>query len=346
MVGSSDNAAISSNMRRFKNFFLDNRYVILTTISLTVLICAITGIILLHGSNNRDNEYAEAQKYPFLSETLFHKKSTDLIINFTQLREVMNQHYNDAKVPVGVYFEYLPTGASVGVNDKLEVEIGSLAKVPAVMAIYEQIENGSLMSDDKVTVQENNLDSFFGDLWKKGAGTVLTVDEAVQLTLKKSDNTAASTLTSSLPKGALEGVFSQLDLPKTKTGPFPVMSPKSYASVFRNLYLSTFLSAESSNKILEMLSETDFIDKIPSGVSGTVKVSHKIGVFKIEGSPNIYSDCGIVYVPNRPYVLCIMVAADEEVARNEMNAYSKMIYSYVSQINSPKNKGIHSGKGD
>lgn len=342
MASNTVAVTVGSYVSRYMDLLIKNRFVILMTFSLTVLFCAIASIVLLQTSRNSTLD--ESSKYPFVSETLFTKKSSDLIINFTQLREVMNSHYNDAKVPVGVYFEYLPTGASIGVNDKLEVEIGSLAKVPAVMAIYEQIENGSLTHESKVIVKQENLDSFFGDLWEKGAGTQLTIDEATQLTLKKSDNTAASTLISSLPKGALEGVFNQLDLPKTKTGPFPVMSPKSYASVFRNLYLSTFLSVDSSNQILKMLSETDFRDKIPSGVAGTVKVSHKIGVFKIEGSPNIYSDCGIVYVPSRPYILCIMAAADEEVARQEISAYSKMVYSFVAQVSPSKNGDKKSNK--
>ncbi len=309
----------------FKTIFL--------SFAITLTGCIAFGALLSRSEPDILNEHA---KYPFLSETLFQKKSSDMIINFTQLREVMNQHYNEAKVPVGIYFEYLPTGASIGVNDQLQVEIGSLAKVPAVMAIYKQIEQGSLKQDNIVTVKEDNLDNFFGELWKKGAGTQLSLGEAVQLTLKKSDNTAASTLTSTLPKGALSDVFNQLDLPKTRTGPFPVMSPKSYASVFRNLYLSTFLSAGSSNEILEILSTTDFKDKLPAGVETSVKMSHKIGVFKLEGSENIYSDCGIVYVPSRPYILCIMTSANEEIARNEMVTYSKMVYSYVSQVAASK----------
>lgn len=278
----------------------------------------------------------EQEKYPFLATRLFNAQNNDMIVSFTQLREVMKKRFAERNLSAGVYFEYLPTGASIGVNDQLEVKIGSLSKVPAVMAVFGQVENKSLSLDAKLTVQEENLDSNFGDLWKEGAGKVLTVEEAVNLTLRKSDNTAAGLLLKTLPSGALTDVFDQLDLPKTRTGPFPVMSPKSYASVFRSLYLATYLSLDNSNLILKELSESDFNDKLPAGVEPAVKVAHKIGVYQVGDQENVYGDCGIVYVPLRPYMLCIMVAAEEKVAREEIVAYSKMVYSFVSQVKPTK----------
>ncbi|MBP6962296.1 serine hydrolase [Candidatus Saccharibacteria bacterium] len=312
-----------------KNLFIG--FVALVLISLVFL----AGTILQNNAVN-EAQSKKASQFPWLANRLFTPQNDDMIINFTQLRETMNDYYNEQKIPLGVYFEYLPTGASVGVKDQLQVEIGSLAKVPAVMGIYKEIEKGNLKLEDILTVKEENLDDRFGDLWKEGAGKQLTVEEAVEYTLKQSDNTAASVLTSSLTSETLEEVFNELDLPKTRTGPFPVMSPKSYASVFRNLFLSAYLNNESSNAILGELTETNFNDKLPGGVPDNVKVAHKIGVFRIADTQDIYSDCGIIYVPNRPYILCVMVAAPEAVAREEIIAYSKMVYSFVSQVKPSK----------
>ncbi len=288
------------------------------------------------GKEGPDISEAQQRQYPFLATRLFGAQNNDMIVNFTQLREVMKERYTSRNLPAGVYFEYLPTGASIGVNDQLEVKIGSLSKVPAVMAVFNQLEKGALNMDTELTIEQDNLDSNFGDLWKKGAGTKLTINEAVALTLKKSDNTAAGILLKALPSGALTDVFDQLDLPKTRTGPFPVMSPKSYASVFRSLYLATYLSRDNSNLILQELSQTDFKDKLPAGVDPSVKVSHKIGVYQVGDKENVYGDCGVVYVPLRPYMLCVMIAAEEAVAREEIVAYSKMVYSFVSQVKPTK----------
>lgn len=275
---------------------------------------------------------SQAGKYPLLAQRLFEAEHNDLIINFTQLREVMKARYAQQQIPLGVYFEYLPTGSSINVNDQFEVELGSLAKVPAVMAVYRSIENGEIGPDKVLTVQKEHIDSQFGSLWEKGVGTKVTVKDAVRLALTESDNTAVNLLLSNIPKGSHEEVFQRLDLPKTTDGVYPTLSPKSYASVFRNLYLSSYINYHDSNAMLEYLTKTIFTDKLPAGVPPGVKVAHKIGVFSSADKIPVYNDCGIVYIPERPYVLCLMVSADEETAREEIIAYSRMVYSFVSQV--------------
>lgn len=273
-----------------------------------------------------------ASRYPFLAQRLFEPEHNDLIINFTQLREVMKSRYEQQKIPLGIYFEYLPTGSSINVNDQFEVELGSLAKVPAIMAVYKNIEAGDISADTVLTVKKEHIDSQFGSLWKRGVGTKITVEDAIRLALTESDNTAVNMLLATISQGTHEEVFQQLDLPKTTDGIYPTLSPKSYASVFRNLYLSSYINYKDSNIMLDYLSKTIYTDKLPAGVPKDVKVSHKIGVFASADKTPVYNDCGIVYVPKRPYILCMMVAADEDTARNEMIAYAKMTYSYVSQV--------------
>lgn len=282
--------------------------------------------------NSQDKLKTDTAQYPYISQRVLSNTTNDMIINLTPLREVMNARYNEKKIPLGVYFEYLPTGSSIGINDQYQVEIGSLSKVPAVMAIYRQIELGSIHKDSVLTIKKQYLNSQFGELWKKGEGVKLTVDELIDYTLKKSDNTAANALVESLPDGALEEVFSALDLPRSRVGPYPVMSPKSYASVFRNLYLASYLSRDNSQEVLDKLTKTDFTDKLPAGTTDDIKVAHKVGVFRVKDVQDIYSDCGIVYAESRPYLMCVMVAANETVARDEIVAYSKMVYSYIHNV--------------
>ncbi len=290
----------------------------------------VVGIAAYNLGRANSQPQIDTETYSYLSKRVLGPNGSDMIINLTALREAMNQHYNDKKTPAGVYFEYLPTGSSIGVNDQYQIEIGSLSKVPAVMAIYRQIEKSALRHTDVLEVKKEHINSQFGDLWKRGAGTRMTVDEFIEYTLVRSDNTAANVLVATLPKGALQEVFNALDLPKTRSGPYPVMSPKSYASVFRTLYLASYLHRDSSQAMLDILTRTIYNDKLPSGVDDKVKVAHKIGVFRIANVQDVYSDCGIVYVPNRPYLLCVMVAADEATAREEITMYSKMAYQYIT----------------
>ena len=270
--------------------------------------------------------------YPFLSQRILLENTNDRIVNFTPLRENMKEYVSSRENSLGVYFEYLPTGGSVGVNEQLEVKIASLAKVPVSMAVYREVEDGKLDGNKKITMLEEDIDKNFGTFWENGVGTKWSIEQLVSISLRESDNTATNMIIRQLPKEALPRVFDALDLPKRRDGPFPVLSPKSYSSILRNLYLASFNDKYYSNQILDHLANTDFNDKLPSGVPEGVKVSHKIGVFNFntDEGEDVYSDCGIIYAPNRPFVLCIMSESDEATARAEMQYLTKMAYGFVA----------------
>ncbi len=306
---------------------------ILLPISILINAALLLIIILLIPSLNTKKDFISStdkpENYPYLSKRIFVEEQNDILINFVPLRTAMNKYILKQPEKIGVYFEYLPSGNSIGINDKTELRLASLIKIPVVMATYRQIELGKINENTILTVTENDLNEGFGVLWKKGAGTKITVEEAIRLSLIESDNTAANTLNSHLPQGAIDGVFDTLDIPKDTKNNLPVISPKNYSSILRSLYLSSFLTRDNSNEILEILTETNFNDKIATIVDEDVKVSHKIGVYESEG---VYSDCGIIYAPNRPYILCIMVNSTEDKAKQHMQYISRMIYGYLTKV--------------
>lgn len=274
-----------------------------------------------------------SSNYPLLSKRIFAENQNDLLVNFIPLRSALYEYVNKLEDPVGVYFEYLPSGTSIGVNDKMEVRLASLIKTPLVMGVYKEIEKGVLNKDTLLTLKKDDLDPKFGDLWKRGEGTKLTIKEAVDFALIQSDNTAANALTSRMPLRAIDDIFDNLDIATNNDGDVSLITPKSYSSIFRSLYISSSLQKNSSNEILDIMTRTDFNDQIAAGVPRNVKVSHKIGVFDSE---NIHSDCGIVYAPERPYLLCIMSRSSKEKSREYMQHISKMIYGYVTAVKGNK----------
>lgn len=279
------------------------------------------------GSTTHDPSLGDQSGYPFLSKRIFAENQNDLILNFVPLRTALREYVNKLPDQVGVYFEYLPSGTSIGVNDKLEVRLASLIKTPLIMGVYRQIEKGQTGKETVLTLKKDDLDQKFGDLWKRGAGAKLTVKEAVDLALIKSDNTAANVLLSVVPANAIDDVFDSLDIETSSDGEINLVTPKGYSSIFRSLYLSSYLKRDSSNEILEILTRTDFDDQIASEIPKNIKVSHKFGIYNSE---NAHSDCGIVYAPGRPYLLCIMTKSSQEKAREYMGHISKMIYGYVT----------------
>lgn len=307
-------------------------------ILLILIISFIVNGVFIYINFHTQNKWELAQKeFPFLSKRIFTDNQNDILINFIPLRQTLKEYVEKQNGKVGVYFEYLPSGTSIGVNSTDEVQLASLSKVPAVMEILKKIERGEISLDDKLIIEKKHLDQGFGTLWKQGEGTRLSVEELIRLALVESDNTAYNVLLGQLTNEELTEVYRNLDIsitinPKDETR-YLLVSPKNYSSIFRSLYLSSFLSEKNSNYILNILTQTAFSDKIPAGVPNTVKIAHKIGVFENTNTlKDVFTDCGIIYVPNRPYILCTFVLDTDEQTQKHISYISKMIYDYVSHV--------------
>lgn len=308
---------------------------VLVVVNVLLLVCNVGWFLHKNTEDNPPTKDASSQ-YPFLSKRLFIENQNDILINFVPLRQAMNDYIKKQdKGKISLYFEYLPSGISIGVNDQQEVKLASLVKLPIVMAVYKNIEDGSLPNNKELVIGPEDIDKNFGTMWQKGAGAKITVNEAIDATLIDSDNTATRVLTHAIKEGSIDDVFDSLDIPKVHEPGFSTITPKNYTSIFRSLYLSSYLTREHSSEILDTLTKTKFNDKIPSGVPENIKVAHKIGVFdEDKTSLPVYSDCGIFYVPNRPYSLCITTTGmDEQTARQNMQVLSKMAYGYIEKVN-------------
>ena len=278
----------------------------------------------------------KAEVFEFLSQRIFVENPNDVFVGMMPLREAINTWIGGKKNKISLYFEYLPSGTSIGVNEKEEYQLASLFKLPVVMATVLRIERREEKKDRELILSSEVMDKNFGDWWKKETGTIVTVQEAITAAIIDSDNTAYNLLLKSLPDGYLVGMLRDFDISveQTSLGYYPVGSAKGYASLFRGLYLSTLLSKKGSNDLLTLLTQTKFGDRLPAGVDGEVKVAHKYGEFQIDDPDKIvYSDCGIVYVPKRPYILCIMTQGSKDETREQTKYLSKMVYQYVLKVN-------------
>ena len=110
------------------------------------------------------------QTYPYLSKRIFAENQNDILINFVPLRSRLKTYVASITEPLGIYFEYLPSGVSIGINEKIETNIASLLKVPLVMAVYKQYELGSLSKNQKLTILAKHIDKRFVNFWTRGEG--------------------------------------------------------------------------------------------------------------------------------------------------------------------------------
>jgi hypothetical protein len=174
------------------------------------------------------------------------------------------------------------------------------------------------------------MDPGYGNLWRRGVGATVTVDQAIALSLTASDNTAHRLLYT-LSEGRPSDVYEYLDVHIATVADETAISPRSYATILRSLYFSAYLSATNSNEILELLASANEGDELRGSIPSSVRIAQKIGVKAFDGDKNqFHSRCGIFYVPERPYVLCVMVLGTQNAAATQTREVSEMVYQYVS----------------
>jgi len=212
---------------------------------ISIFVNVVFSFVLLFKSepktHNPTDSSSQAEKYSFISKRVFVEKPNDILINFVPLRKALRDMLLSQDDKVSLYFEYLPSGTSIGINEKNEVRLSSLSKIPTAMAIYAKIKAGTLSKDQEIIIEEKFIDPEFGSLWKKGPGAKVTLADIITASITESDNTAQNILLSLLTPDEINSVYEYLDIPFREVDNYPIISAKNYSSVLRSLYLSSFL---------------------------------------------------------------------------------------------------------
>jgi len=273
---------------------------------------------------------SEISEHDLLSKRIFLSKPNDILVNFEPMRAELRKDlaYYDGKV--SLYFEYLPTGTSMRFGDTQQLVPASLLKVPVVMELYRLSEMGKINLDDEIAIRQAWLDEGYGDLYKKGAGNTLSLRELVALTLEQSDNTALNAIQSVVDEhddDKTKSAYDSLDVDFGTDRESLSMSARAYASFMKCLYFSCYLSVDSSQEIMTYLTKSTYgtTGRIGKYISDDVTIAHKIGV----AGNAVQSDCGIVYVPNRNYILCVMLDEEQDRGGEAIAQISKRVYDYV-----------------
>ena len=286
---------------------------------------------VVRGNDSSDGNLAALhKKYPLLSTDVVGDNPNDILINFVPLRNALQDKFKTIDAKQSFYFEYLPDGTSIRVGADQQLVAASLIKVPLVMNLYRAAELGRVDLDKHITVSAEELDNAYGDLYKRGAGFTMTLREAAQYALRDSDNTATHVIFDQL-KNVLsydEQSLARLDIDQNIEDGQAVITARSYSSVLKGLYFSSYLTNDDSQELLQHLSQSSAQNRLAKGVPSGVPVAHKIGVYNANWAE---SDCGIVYVPKRPYIICVMVGLPEDQADTFIADVSKTVYDFVSK---------------
>jgi beta-lactamase class A len=223
----------------------------------------------------------------------------------------------DAPAPDGgvesasVYFRELNDGLWFSINEELAFEPASMRKIPMLIALLKQAERTPGLLERRVAVElpkDLNAAQEFKPTLPVELGRTYLVGDLLSRMIVGSDNNAFAVLGGLVEREELGKVYGLLGMrppsgPREQDG-FTVLS---YGAYFRILYNGTYLSKESSERVLELMTEVEFRAGLVAGVGRDVAVAHKFGerTDAATGERQLH-DCGIVYYPRHPYLLCVM----------------------------------------
>jgi beta-lactamase class A len=239
-----------------------------------------------------------------------------------------------------VYFRALKSGRWVSVNENEPYSPASLLKVPTMIAFFKEAESDPSILTKHVVYNgtfDDNAEENIKPLKTLEVGASYTIDDLIFRMIAYSDNNALRLLSNNIDPALLSEVYTDIgiSLPKPGSPILDFMNVKSYAYFFRILYNATYLSKMYSEKALQYLSEPDFPQGIQAGIPKDISLAQKFGERNIvddfgNSTQKELHDCGIIYYPSHPYLLCVMTKGkDLNILSSIIQKVSSLVYSDV-----------------
>jgi beta-lactamase class A len=295
--------------------------------------------------------------YKFIDPVLLLQVPEDITTpQFISLQKSISSYIATAKsqhkaTDVSVYFRQLNDDRWVGINQTDLYAPASMLKVVSLIAFLREAQQNPALYSATVTIPQHSInDDSDQDFYPPGnpvqIGQTYSVNDLLSHMIIYSDNNAANAVDSLTGTTALDKTFTDLKLPVLSAAtPTDFISPVMYSHIFRSLYNGAYLSDAISEQALELMSKTTFTQGLVAGVPAGTVVSHKFGERTITPADNLTDtivtrelhDCGIIYAPGDPYLLCIMTkGTDFDTLQNIISDISAITWKSVQQLDVSK----------
>jgi len=257
--------------------------------------------------------------------------------------KIIAQAKNQGAKEIGFYFRDLTTGHWTGINETRLFTPGSLQKIPLMIAYFKIAQTDLSILSKQIA-----------DLYPTDANAMQTIkpkypieknqnypaEEMIRRMVVYSDNNATAALTDSIDIQAVTKIFTDLNL---KFNPDQTLtdyiSPKDYGLFLRMLYNSTYLNSEMSDRALGIMAQSDFKEGLAAKLPLETPIAHKHGelhnILPDQAEPELTQlhDCGIIYYPNHPYMLCVMTkgGADLTPLKTAIQNISQLFYDLMQK---------------
>lgn len=219
-----------------------------------------------------------------------------------------------ARLPASTAAEVLDlsTGYRVGYNAAESMPAASTIKVPVMVEVFRQLEEGRFDLNRHVTLLARDKDYGSGELCDAPAGTTYSVSTLLSKMIDISDNTASNMLIRLVGRRHINQTMARLGLDHTwlssdvRTASWSVRttlrtSPHDMVHLLSLMARRQLVDEWSSNEMISILENDQINTLLPEPLPDDVPIAHKTGSFF-----DTLNDVGIVFEADAPYVIAVM----------------------------------------
>jgi beta-lactamase class A len=246
---------------------------------------------------------------------------------------------------MGVSVKDLASGDEIGVDWDERFLAASSIKIPILIELFRKAKEGAINLEERVTVGDDVKVGGTGVLKEMGDGTAtLALSDLASLMITVSDNTATNILIDVVGMEHVNSLMESMGLRTTRLmrkmqdseaiamGRENYATPREFMRLMAALYTCEGVDPWVSEQALSVLKKpkTTAINRL---LPYQVKVASKYGNMR-----DSYCDIGIVYHPERPYVISVMTKEipEDDVRKqrtiDEISKVSRMVYDHFDSI--------------
>ena len=277
--------------------------------------------------------------YEFVSPLLFAEEtcqSPELGQLRNDIETVINNYKSSGTISdASVYLRRLTKGQWMGIDETEKYFPGSLMKVPELITFMKMNEKMPGLLDKKINYTNPLTSSKNAHYVSKSIvpGNTYTVRELLYYMIAYSDNNATMVLNQMMDINIFKKTFTDLGMPEPDMNAKDIpIGPRQFSFFMRVIYNASYLGNKDSEYCAELLSHTDFKDGFTEPLPNNLKVAHKFGEAGDQFTAH-FSESGIVYVQNAPYLLTVMTKGkDMKALPAVISKISGEIYNRLSGI--------------
>ncbi|MFZ2569058.1 MAG: serine hydrolase [Minisyncoccia bacterium] len=239
---------------------------------------------------------------------------------------------------ISIYYLSLTNGYWASINENVSYSPASMLKVPTVVdamkfsETHPEILLKQLYYEGSV---DYNKPEYFRSKESIQPGRYYTIKELFEYIIRYSDNNALTLLLENINSRSLDEIYKDLNITIPENN-VDFMNTRTYSLFLRILYNSTYLNREDSEKILKIMTESDFYSGLRKQIPKEIEIASKFGEREIhDTSGNTLKkelhECGIIYKKDDPYVLCVMTSGNNlNSLSTNISDISKIVFNYVN----------------